>query len=206
MGYYCCYPNDKKKEKDEMIFPIDNFEEKEEIDYKNRKFTYKEDFNFIPQIEIKFNDVKDITKELIDDIINKLNILFQGKDIKIISMKKGSLDLALALNYLIQESLQNINTNNISSDKLLKILSNSLNLETSNVKDMIQNNLEICQKDQKFKPDFVNQNLMDLTSEESKDKLCQSIKKHFSEKNNKNNIFEMAKNITPDDIKNFLMN
>ena len=35
MGYYCCYPNDKKKEKDEMIFPIDNFEEKEEIDYKN---------------------------------------------------------------------------------------------------------------------------------------------------------------------------
>ena len=138
MGYSCCYPNDKKKEKDEMIFPIDNFEEKEEIDYKNRKFTYKEDFNFIPQIEIKFNDVKDITKELIDDIINKLNILFQGKDIKIISMKKGSLDLALALNYLIQESLQNINTNNISSDKLLKILSNSLNLETSNVKDMIQ--------------------------------------------------------------------
>ena len=203
MGYYCCYPNDKKKEKDEMIFPIDNFEEKEEIDYKNRKFTYKEDFNFIPQIEMKFNDVKDITKELIDDLINKLNILFQGKDIKIISMKKGSLDLALALNYLIQESLQNINTNNISSDKLLKILSNSLNLETSNVKDMIQNNLEICQKDQKFKPDFVNQNLMDLTSEESKDKLCQSIKKHFSEKNNKNNIFEMAKNITPDDIKNF---
>jgi len=166
MGHYCCYPNNKRKVKNEMIFPIETIEEKEEIDYKNRKFTYKEAFNFIPQIEIKFNDVKDITKELIDDLINKLNSIFQGKDIKIISMKKGSLDLALALNYLIQNCFTNINTNNISSNKLLEILADSLNSETNNVKEMIQNNLEICQKDQKFKPDFVNQNLMDLTSEE----------------------------------------
>ena len=118
-------------------------------------------------------------------------------------MKKGSLDLALALNYLIQNCFTNINTNNISSNKLLEILADSLNSETNNVKEMIQNNLEICQKDQKFKPDFVNQNLMDLTSEESKDKLCENIKKHFSEKNKQNDIFEMAKNITPDDIKKF---
>ena len=205
MGHLCCVLNDKRKEKKEnkVIFPDEINIEKEEIDYKNTKFTYKEAFNFIPQIEIKFNDVKEITKELINDLINKLNLLFQGKDIKIISMKKGSLYLALALNYLIQESMQNINTFNISSDELLRALGDSLNLETSNVKDMIQDNLVICQQDKEFKPDFVNKNLMDLTSEESKDQLSKSIKKHFLEHNQQNDIFEISKNITPDDIKKF---
>ena len=205
MGHLCSVLNDKRKEKKEnkVIFPDEINKEKEEIDYKNTKFTYKEAFNFIPQIEIKFNDVKEITKELINDLINKLNSLFQGKDIKIISMKKGSLYLVLALNYLIQESLQNINTFNISSDELLRALGDSLNLETSNVKDMIQDNLVICQQDKEFKPDFVNKNLMDLTSEESKDQLSKSIKKHFLEHNQQNDIFEISKNITPDDIKKF---
>ena len=50
------------------------------------KFTYKEEFNFIPQIEIKFNGVTEITKELIDDLNLKLNQLFQGKEVKIIEM------------------------------------------------------------------------------------------------------------------------
>ena len=68
-----------------------------------RKFTYRANFSFIPQIEIKFNEVKDITKELIDNLILKLDQLFPGKDVKIIEMKKGSLDIAIALNYLIQE-------------------------------------------------------------------------------------------------------
>ena len=107
-------------------------------------------------------------------------------------MKKGSLYLVLALNYLIQESLQNINTFNISSDELLRALGDSLNLETSNVKDMIQDNLVICQQDKEFKPDFVNKNLMDLTSEESKDQLSESIKKHFLEHNQ---IFGLQSNL-----------
>ena len=205
MGHLCSVLNDKRKENKEnkVLFRNEINKEKEEIDYKNTKFTYKDAFNFIPQIEIKFNDVKEITKELINDLINKLNLLFQGKDIKIISMKKGSLYLALALNYLIQESMQNINTFNISSDELLRALGDSLNLETSNVKDMIQDNLVICQQDKEFKPDFVNKNLMDLTSEESKDQLSKSIKKHFLEHNQQNDIFEISKNITPDDIKKF---
>ena len=45
---------------------------------------------------------------------------------------------------------------------------------------MLQDNLIIGQQDKQFKPDFVNQNLLDLTTEESKNKLSQSIKTHFS--------------------------
>ena len=68
---------------------------------------------------------------------------------------------------------------------------------------MIQDNLIICQQDKKFKPDFVNENLLDLTKEESKDILCQNIKDHLEKENEKYNIFEFSKNITPDDIKSF---
>ena len=107
-------------------------------------FTYKSSFCFIPQIEIKFNDIKDITKDLIDNLKLKLNQIFKGKDIKIIEMKKGSLDIAFALNYLIQESLNDINLNNISSDKFLKILNEALNIKAGNIKTMLQDNLVIA--------------------------------------------------------------
>ena len=163
---------------------------------KNKKFTYRAGFSFIPQIEIKFNEVKDITKELIDNLIFKLDELFQGKDVKIIEMKKGSLDIAIALNYLIQEGLRNIDKNNISVDKFLEILNKTLNIETGNIKNMLQGNLLIGTKDQTFKPDFINQNVLDLTTKESKDQLAQSIKGQFSNNDNQNNIFEISKNIT----------
>ena len=173
---------------------------------KNRKFTYQADFSFIPQIEIKFNEVKDITKELIDDLLFKLNQLFQGKDVKIIEMKKGSLDIAIALNYLIQEGLRNINKNNISVDKFLEILNKTLNIDTGNVKNMLQENLLIGTKDQTFKPDFINQNVLDLTTKESKDQLAQSIKGHFFKNDIQNDIFEISKNITPQDIEKLFDN
>ena len=174
-----------------------------EEDNKNRKFTYRASLSFIPQIEIKFNEVKDITKELIDNLILKLDQLFPGKDVKIIEMKKGSLVIALALNYLIQEGLRNINKNNISVDKLLEILNKTLNIETGKVKNMLQDNLLIGTKDQTFKPNFIKENVLDLTTKESKDQLAQSIRGHFSKNDIQNNIFEISKNITPQDIEKF---
>ena len=170
---------------------------------KNSKFTYREYFKFIPQIDIKFFEITDITKELIDDLIYKLNSLFKGKDIKIIEMKKGSLDIVIALNYLIQEGLNKLNIHDITIDTLFQQLTEILNIETYNIKNMIKDNLIIGQQDKKFKPDFVNENLLDLTKEEFKDILCQNIKDHLEKENEKYNIFEFSKNITPDDIKSF---
>ena len=170
---------------------------------KSNKFTYREYFKFIPQIDIKFLEITDINKELIDDLIYKLNSLFKGKDIKIIEMKKGSLDIVIALNYLIQEGLNKFNIHDITIDILFQQLTEILNIETYNIKNMIQDNLIICQQDKKYKPDFVNENLLDLTKEESKDILCQNIKDHLEKENEKYNIFEFSKNITPDDIKSF---
>ena len=138
---------------------------------KNNKLTYRADLSFIPQIEIQFSEVKDITEDLIDDLILKLDQLFQRKDVKIIEMKKGSLDIVIALNYLIKEGLRNINIHNFSVDQLLETLNHKLQIETTNVKNTIQNNLVIGTKNQTFRPDYINQNILDLTTQESKDRL-----------------------------------
>ena len=134
---------DDEKEILELLTKFEN-DVVEKCDLSNfvkNKLTFNSSFSFIPQIEIKFNDIKDITKDLIDDLILKLNQMFEGKDIKIVEMKKGSLDLAIALNYLIQEAFNDINLNNISSDKFLEILNQTLNIKTGNIKNILQDNL-----------------------------------------------------------------
>ena len=152
-----------KEDEKEIMELLTKFENDvvEKCDLSNfvkNKLTFNSSFSFIPQIEIKFNDVKDITKDLIDDLILKLNQMFEGKDIKIVEMKKGSLDLAIALNYLIQEAFNDINLNNISSDKFLEILNQTLNIKTGNIKNILQDNLVNAQQDKQFKSDFINQN------------------------------------------------
>ena len=52
----------------------------------------------------------------------------------------------------------------------LKILI-SITKESGNIRTMLQNNLLIGLKDKTFKPDFINQNILDLTSKESKNRL-----------------------------------
>jgi len=169
MGEILCYYCKKicsllKSKENENYDTIDTDENQNQ----NQKFAYRESFNFIPQIDIKFSEVTDITKELIDDLITKLNLLFELKDIKIVEMKKGSLDIAIALNYLIKKGLGNLDIQNITIDELFKTLGESLNIETKKAKNMIQENLTIAQQDKNFKPDFVNENLLDLTKEEKK--------------------------------------
>jgi hypothetical protein len=199
MGEILCCCCKKKSFKSREYVSIDTDENENE----NQKFTYRDSFNFIPQIEIKFNEVTDIKKELIDDLLSQLFLLFQGKDVKIVEMKKGSLDIAISLNYLIKEGLGSLDIQNITIDELFKTLGESLNIETKKAKNMIQENLIIAQQDKKFKPDFVNENLLDLTQEDSKDKLCKMIKDQYEKENNEIDILEFSKNITPDDIKKF---
>ena len=82
-------------------------------------------------------------------------------------------------------------------------MNQTLNIKTGNIKNILQDNLVIAQQEKQFKPDFINQNLLDITTEESKDKLSKTIKEHFSQNDTQNNIFEVAQNITPSDIKSF---
>ena len=54
----------------------------------------------------KFNEVEEIEidKEIIDSLIEKIKEIFK-KNVKIIEIRKGSLSVTLALNYIIEEKL-----------------------------------------------------------------------------------------------------
>ena len=165
------------------------------------KTIYNSLFNFIPQIEIKFNDIKEINKDLINDLIIKIKEVLNNKNINIIEMKKGSLSICIALNFLIQDKINNINKNNINMEEFLKILNETLEMDVGNIKKLLGNNLILIQQNQNFKPDFLNENLFDLSTEESKNQLSNILREYKNNKNCNSNIFEISQNISIDDIK-----
>ena len=59
---------------------------------------------------------------------------------------------------------------------------------------MLQNNLIIGSKNKQFKPDFINDNILDLTTVESKESI---------QKNDNKKRYEISKNITQKDLENF---
>ena len=188
------FSEEKIKEYELSNFPII-------IEYKDKcKCVYESSFNFIPQIKLKFNEVKEIDKEIIDSLKEKLKEIFKEKDVKIIEIKKGSLSACIALNYLIKEKLENTNMENKTFNEIIKELNQYLGLETKNVKDILKNNLSIAQKDKQFKPDFATERLYDLESNPKELEKC-----IIKSKKNKDdiNIYEISKTITLDEIKNF---
>ena len=165
------------------------------------KNIYNSLFNFIPQIEIKFNDVKEINKDIIDNLIIKIKEVLNNKNINIIEMKKGSLSICIALNFLIQDKINNINKDDINIEEFLKILNETLEIDVGNIKKLLEDNLILVQQNENFKPDFISENLFDLSTEESKNKLSNILKEYKNNKNCNSNIFEISKNITINDIK-----
>ena len=167
------------------------------------KSIYNSWFNFIPQIEIKFNDVSEINKELIDNLTIKLKEILNNKNFNIIGMKKGSLSIIIGLNYLIQERINNINKNDVNAEEFLKILNETLEIETKNIKSIIKDNLTLVAQNKNINPDFIYENILDLSTEESKNIFAKIIKNQKKE-DIKDNIFELSQNISIDDIKDSL--
>ena len=176
-NYFC---EKKIKEFDLKNFQLANLKLPEEDKY-TYKCVYKSYFNFIPQIELKYNDVKIIDREIIDSLFQKIFEIFKGKDVKIIKIKKGSLSIGIALNYLIKEKLEIINMENKTEIDILEELNKFLGMETKDIKKILKDNLFIAQKDKQFKPDFATENLYDL--EPSSGELIRCIKE-----NNNNDV------------------
>ena len=188
------FNDEKVKEFNIVNFPII-------YDYKKIfKCIYHSNFNFIPQIKLKYNDIKLIDKEIIDSLINKCNEIFNNKKVYIIDIRKGSLSIVIALNYLIKEKIEMIDSKNKKVIDILEELNEYLGIETKNIKNILKDKLFIAQKDKQFKPDFAIENLYDLAS--SPDELVKNISKHKNN-NDDTNIFEISKAITINDIKNF---
>ena len=186
-------------EKKLMEFNLNNFPVK--TDYKDEcKCVYKSNYNFIPRMNVKFNGVKEIDKEIIDSLINKCKEIFKDKNVNIIDIRKGSLSIVIALNYLIKEKLQTMNEENENILTIFEELNQYFDLETKNIKNVLKDKLSISQKDKQFKPDFVSENLFDLKSNQGE--LIKSIMENKTI-NCDVNIHEISQSISVKDLKTF---
>ena len=113
------------------------------------------------------------------------------------------MDLAICLNYLIQEKLSTPDIGNSSKEKFYQNLNETLNTKVESFTNVIKDNLLIAQKDRNYKIDFVKVYLLDLTKEASQEKLAECKKAHYLNQNTEYNIYEVSKNITLEDIKTF---
>ena len=186
-----------------IAFDLNVFQISNKFNDKNICVLYKRSFDFIPKIKLKFNSVEKIDKEIIDSLYKNIKELFKEKNVNIIEIKKGSLSVILALNYLIQEKLEKMNIDDKNLDNILEELNEYLKIEAKNIKNTLKENLFIFQKDKKYKPDFAEESLYDLQIKSSKDELMKCIKSSKNNKYNSNNIFEISKEISPEEIKNF---
>ena len=179
-----------------------NFMKNDNSEYEVKGSMENDNLKFIPQIIMKFNEVNDIKENTISELRKELRNIIGLENFSIIEIKRGSLTVIIALQFLIlrhlknKKSLQDINkdfNNKISKD--LKILSEKL-----------KNNEFISLGYAKTKPNYVDENIMDLSKEENKMEIARKILE-ISNKNNNNddtNILQLASEIKIKDLEKFI--
>ena len=184
---------------------IPNFSEK--ADNSNEKIKLKglirnQILDFFPQIEIKFNSVNLSDSENILFLKNEIKNLLKNNNFSIIEIKKGSLTIILCLQYLILREIRNLdNTNYETLDNISFV---EINEEIEKLSEELKKH-EFASLGT-VKPDYVSKNVIDITQDYNKQKLKNMIEKSRYDKDNKNNFYESAKNITKEDLEEFFQN
>ena len=96
------------------------------------------------------------------------------------------------IKFLIQDKINNINKNDINIEEFLNIFNKTLEMDVGNIKKILGDNLIVTQQ---------NQNILDLSTEESKNQLSNILREYKNKKNCNSNIFEISQNISINDIK-----
>ena len=65
-----------------------------------------DDLKFFPQVELKFNNIDNITKIMIDNIKAEIRQLLNNDNFSIIEIKKGSLIVILSLQFIIFDEIK----------------------------------------------------------------------------------------------------
>ena len=159
-----------------------------------------ENLKFIPQIELKFNNVEEFDENLIKKLKDEIKKLIKTDNFSIIKFKKGSLTVAIALQYIV---LREIKKNEDFSFNLSDSFFNNINSEVQQLADK-------C-KDYEFislgstKPDYVDKEILDITNEENRQELVRKMTKASENDCNNSdiNILEAAKNISMEDLEEF---
>jgi len=187
-----------------------------------------DELKFLPQIEIKFNNKQEITKDFISLFKKEIFNIIDNDNFSIIEIKKGSLQVILTLQFIIYKLIndyKNININQIESDiyNFSKKFNENIIKEVKIICEKLKNNNFMSLGS--VKPNYLDMNIIDLKDGNNIKKLEEKIEKIAKEKNsfsdniiintenninnieeindNEINIYEASKNITMKDLRKF---
>ena len=184
----------------EKIFSDDYGYDDEKNNYKlnikvdKNKIVRNDDLKFFPQIELKFNNVENITKELIDNIKSEIRQLLKTDNFSIIEIKKGSLIVILSLQFVIFDELKK------QKDSILDFnLDNFANKFSEDVKKEVKKVATLLNSHEfislgKVRPDYIDEDIVDISDENNKNELIENINSlKNNDDNNEINLYEIGK-------------
>jgi surface protein len=182
----------------------DNNEDKDEI--KVSGHIHNDNLKMIPQIELKFNAVDKYNKNLIQELKNELKTILKTDNFSIIEIKKGSLKIILTLQNLILNEIKNMDAANTLNTTLQSSFFNNINSEVEILIQKLKEHEFISLGTVKSRPDYVDSDIIDITSEENK-KIIEEKILGIADKNKNNdiNIIEQAKSITQEDLERYFL-
>ena len=180
--------------------------------YKNKKekITIKDNIGFtrqiktdnlkyIPQIEIKFSKVNKIDINIISKLKQEIGEIIGKNNFSIIEIRKGSLTALLSLQCVIQSELRMIELEQGAlHDILSEEFSSRINAEIGRISEKIRHHNFICLGSQI--PEYSEQHVIDITDKEQREELNRKI---LNCTDDNINIYEAARSITLDDVKQY---
>ena len=153
-----------------------------------------EDLNFFPQIILKFNDIEDITENMIFNLKKEINNLIKEDNFSIIEIKRGSLTVILILKFIVFKILEKIKNKDEKEFHFLEFCKSYF----PNIKEETQEILKIL-KDNKFfclgsvSPNYAYENIIDISNKEIQKMLLEEIS-DISKINNRKENNSTSKN------------
>jgi len=184
-----------------------NFMNNENSEYEVKGSIENDNLKFIPQIIMKFNKVNEIKNNTISELRKELTHIIGSENFSIIDIKRGSLTVVIALQFLILNHLKNKKT----FADIDKVFNDNLNKDVKILSDKLKKTEFISFGKDITTPDFVDESIMDLSKEENKKEIASKIlrmstKKTNNEINNDDdvNILQLANQIKIKNIENFI--
>ena len=158
-----------------------------------------ENLKLFPQILLKFNDIENITENMIFDLKKEINNLIKEDNFSIIEIKKGSLTVILLLKFVIFKLLKKIKNKEQNEFHFLEFCKSFF----PTIKEETQEILKILKNNKFFtlgsvSPNYAEEINIDLSNKNSKEMLIKkkseisninySKENNLTSKNKKSNI------------------
>ena len=153
-----------------------------------------DDLKFFPQIEIKFNNIDVITQVMIQNIKSEIRYLLNEDNFSIIEVKKGSLIIVLCFQFIIFNELKKQKELNLefNLNRFANQFSDNIKEEVKKISSILKNHEFISLGT--VKPDYVDEDIIDISNKNNQDELVQKIKSIPNKKEeNDINIYEIGK-------------